>query len=149
MEAIYFNTRKELDLISGNLEISKQNQTPAVFMIFPSFSSSSSHFWFPEAHQEQTRSKPAAGVTQLHPVGLGGPDLNCEIVLHKLQAQEKAQTVQAHEFTPWEEGEALVKGMESLLQLVAFYTLLPDTSLAPPHWTASFKNPLAQWVFSP
>lgn len=82
---------EHLDLISGNSEISKLNQIPAIFVIFTSFSSSSSHFWFPwEDHQEQTRrAQPTAGAT--HPEGLGGPDLNCEIELQKLQAEGKAQ----------------------------------------------------------
>lgn len=94
MEAIFFNTRKALAFDQWQLRaISKLNQIPAIFVISPSFSTSFSHFWFPgESYQEQTRrAQPAAGVTQLHPVGLGAPDLNCEIGLKKLQARGKAQ----------------------------------------------------------
>lgn len=41
---------------------------------------------------EKGRAQPAAGVTQLHPVGLGGADPGClhEIESHKLHAETQA-----------------------------------------------------------
>lgn len=86
---------KHLDLISGNLKLSKLNQTPAVFVILlPSPPSPQ----ISDSQEKPTRTK-------------------------KRRAQPAA-------------GVPLVKGMESSLQLVDFYTLLPNISMPLTHWTA-------------
>lgn len=136
---------KHLDLISGNLEISKLNQIPAIFVIFTSSSSSSSsHFWFPwEAHQECPT---CCWCNSASPRGTWSELWDW---VAETPVRGEGSEFWAWRFTPWEEGKALVKGVESLLQLVAFYGLLPHTFMAPPHWTASFKNSQARWFFSP
>lgn len=110
MEEIFFNIwEKYLDLISSNLEIFKLNQTLAVFLIF----NSSSPSWLPrEAHQWKTRGSTVAGVTYLYSVDMGKswPELpSWDWVTQTWSGGKGSGSLL--QFTPWEEGKGLTKGM--------------------------------------
>lgn len=91
---------KYLDLISGNLEISKLNQTPAIFLFFSS--SSFSSFWFPwEAHQWKTGESPSScwcNSASSHGPGGSWPELSSGGQFrrsHKRKVEAKTQAVWA------------------------------------------------------
>lgn len=110
MEAIFFNTRKALGFDQWQLRDHQTESNPFYFCDFDFLLLHLLPFLIP-------RRSPL----EAHHVPWGGTWPELWDWAAKSPTRGEGSEFWAHEFTPWEEGKALVKGMESLWR--AYYNL--------------------------
>lgn len=130
MEAIFFNTRRALGFDQWQLRDLQTESNSCYFCDFYFLLLLLLPFLIPMRRPPgaNKESPTYCWCNSASPWGPGGTWPELWDWVAKTPSRGEGSESWACEFTPWEEGKNLVKGMESLLQLVAFCGLLPHTS---------------------